>query len=657
MPPPDRAATSPGSRGVAHRADIEGLRAVAVLGVLVFHLTPRLAPGGFIGVDVFFVISGFLITGIILRELGQHDFSFARFYARRMRRLLPAYFIMLLACFIAGFFLLLPQEFARFAVSSVFSNFYISNFYFMNFDGYFNPASETSPLLHTWSLSIEEQFYIAFPLVLLLIYRVTQNLTVPLLFMALASFVASVVIIRFSTAMAFFSPLPRFWELLLGALIAVQVVHRRDVLTGALDRYPFTRDLLALSGLAAIGLGYLAFSRWMDFPGWAVLVPTLGAAAVIVAGVGGTGRLTALLLANPLALFIGGLSYSLYLWHWPIATFYRVTYGPTGPVEELALLVACFAAAYLSFHLVETPIRRRPARPARIFPAAAAGTTCTLAIAVAVTGLNGLPQRFSREQAAIAEHQRHLVPTDDPRCFLFDAHHHDASYYDTAACLAADGEGPRVAFVGDSHAEHYVAGARKVWPQATVVLIGATGCRPTILTDGAPVCLDLMDKAFDELLPGGGFDHIFLAGRWEMHDLHGLRPTILHLNKLGAEVVVLGRVIEYENSLPRLLALEMIDRTPQAFDAWSRLDDMRRLDAEMARLLAGTNARFVSTLDLMCDDATCQLFAADNVPMQWDNSHLTADGAAVLLARMQDRGLFELRRTVTFGDAAAGARP
>ncbi len=624
------------------RADIEGLRAVAILGVVGFHLVPRVAPGGFAGVDVFFVISGFLITRLLLADMSSGTFSFSRFYARRLRRLLPAYFAMILGCLLTALVLFLPPETIRFATISIFSTLYASNFYFMSLDGYFNPASTTSPLLHTWSLSVEEQFYILFPALLFFLHRYLRlHLLAALTATAAASFALGVVMIDVDPTVAFFFPLTRFWQFLTGGILAYLTLNAPVRISRLLDVHAVARDALLVIGLALIAASYFFFDRATEFPGWPALAPTFGAALVILAGVGGLARFTGWTLTNPLARFVGRISYSLYLWHWPLFTFYRLTYGPTGVVEEASLLVVAFSLAYLSWRFVEVPFQTMSlARPTVVFRLAGLASVTAVTVAVTLIVSDGLPQRFRPNQVAVADHLGYVPRQTGPRCFLGDAHHRDDAAYDVAGCLRPEAPGPRLAFVGDSHAHHYLEAARHLWPQATVTLIGASGCRPTVDATGAPACVGLMQRAFADLIPNGRFDQIVLAGQWNAGDLFGLQHTVRSLAARQIPVVVLGPIVEYRNSLPRLLAFDQLDRSPETFRYWSWLAQKREVDTLLRGALADENATYVSLLDLMCDRATCQVFAAEGVPMQWDHGHLTHAGARLLLKRMEQLGVF-----------------
>ncbi len=269
-PSPDQ--TLSGSRG--YRADIDGLRGISVLAVIAFHAFPDLVPGGFIGVDVFFVISGFLISGIIFDEMQTDAFNLRSFYARRIRRIFPALILVLTATALIGCWILLPQDMLRLGNQLLSSAAFVANFYFWFQSGYFSPAAHSFPLLHLWSLSVEEQFYIVWPLVLLLLRRRPDRILAAILIIAALSFLLNILSIDHHEA-NFYSPLTRAWELMLGAAVAWLVRHYPSIVTGR------QIEVLRILGLLAIFSAAFMFDSQMRYPGWLALVPTIGAALLV----------------------------------------------------------------------------------------------------------------------------------------------------------------------------------------------------------------------------------------------------------------------------------------------------------------------------------------------------------------------------------------
>lgn len=611
------------------RPDIEGLRALAVLGVLVFHLSPGALPGGFVGVDVFFVISGYLICGSIAEELSGERFSFRDFYGRRLRRLLPAYFVMILGVYAAGLILLMPSELAFLGEAAAASALYVSNIAFMLRDSYFDANLKSSPLLHTWSLSVEEQFYLVLPVVMVLLYRVARAwVGIALFVIAAASLVYAELLLRHDAPTAFFWTPARLWQFLVGGGLAMARI------AGPGGRWA---DVLMATGLAMVLACYAFFSDETRFPGLAAAAPTVGAALILHAGSSGGGVLSRLLLCNPLAAFFGRISYSLYLWHWPVIVFSLLHFGPLGLPGRAAAGAASIVLGYLSWRFVEQPTRTFPlSRPGALFGFSAAGMAAVAAVGAWFVLANGLPGRFSPETVRIASYLDYDPRAEGPlaRCFLRTPDDGDVSFFDEKACVPADDGRFRIALIGDSHANHYAAAMREVWADASVAQVTASGCRPLRRAEGHPTCVALMKEALERIAPLGGFDLVVLSARWRAPELDELVETVRSLQRTVGAVVVFGPVVEYRASLPRLLAMDRLNPHVDDPSAWIRLDERRALDRLMAATLASTGARYISIIDAMCGERACDTLAQDGSPMQWDYGHFTRAGAADILRRI-----------------------
>jgi len=337
---------------IYYRPDIDGLRAVAVLGVILYHFGADWLPGGFAGVDVFFVISGYLITSVIRRELEMGTFSFAGFWMRRIRRIMPALLVMIVVSLGLGWLILMPGDLNSLGYQGVAAAFGASNFYFWRTSGYFDQVSELVPLLHTWSLGVEEQFYLVWPLVLLAGWTLGKHRDRPMLavvaVVAIASFSLSLYLTGTRPEAAFYLAPARGWELALGAALTYAPPPSNRLLA----------LLLSAIGGAILGYAFMTISADMPFPGWAALLPC-GAAAMLIHGGMLPHRLTGILSAPPVVA-IGKLSYSLYLWHWPVWVFYRHYNNSNDPDLPSAIVLAgiVFALAYLSWRFVEEPFRR-----------------------------------------------------------------------------------------------------------------------------------------------------------------------------------------------------------------------------------------------------------------------------------------------------------
>lgn len=356
-----------------YRADIDGLRAIAILAVVGFHAFPTWIKGGFIGVDVFFVISGFLISTIIFGSLSRNAFSFAEFYARRIKRIFPALILVLAASFMFGWFQLLADEYKQLGKHIAGGAGFVSNFILWGESGYFDNAAETKPLLHLWSLGIEEQFYIVWPLLLWFAWKRRFNLLTIALVVAVVSFALNVFTVRNDSVAAFYSPLTRFWELMVGSILAYVMLYKHEALATIkqrLDRWLCTityahasgqhgdtlRNFQALLGAALIAIGIVVIAKERQFPGWWALLPTLGAALII--GAGTHAWFNRAVLSNRVLVWFGLISYPLYLWHWPLLAFARLVEGglPSRDMRMAAVAVS-IVLAWLTYRLIEKPFR------------------------------------------------------------------------------------------------------------------------------------------------------------------------------------------------------------------------------------------------------------------------------------------------------------
>lgn len=424
-----------------YRPDIDGLRALAILPVVGFHAFPGWIPGGFVGVDVFFVISGYLISAIIFKSLADNDFSFIEFYAHRIRRIFPALIVVMLTCFVFGWFALLPDEFKQLGKHMAGGAGFVQNFVLWREAGYFDADSELKPLMHLWSLAIEEQFYLVFPLACWLCWRWGWNLVILVMVVGLLSFAANMKGIDHDAVKTFFAPQTRFWELMAGALLAgLTLKHRRwgadkgggggavSIIPPASRKYLLwakraligrwlyrapadkaAQDALLDSLLSFIGLGLIllavfALDKTQPYPGGRALFPVAGSVLLIAAGP--KAWVNRRLLSNRLAVGIGLISYPLYLWHWPLLSFVRiVNSGTPDRVGRIVIVAMSFVFAALTWRLVEKPIRYSKSRRG--------GKTVALCIVMILVGLIGwngfagnvLPSNAINYSHAIADSQ------------------------------------------------------------------------------------------------------------------------------------------------------------------------------------------------------------------------------------------------------------
>jgi peptidoglycan/LPS O-acetylase OafA/YrhL len=422
-----------------HRRDIDGLRSVAVLAVLGYHCKVQGLSGGFVGVDIFFVISGYLICALIVRDLDRGTFSIARFYERRCKRILPALFAVLLFCLIAAILICSPYEARGIGQSVMAAALSVSNVLFYRQGNYFNGGGKLNPLLMTWSLAVEEQFYVAFPLLMLLLCKQNKKrlLTILAGLCALSLFVSIYMEFR-HPEFNFYLPFTRAWEIGAGTLLALYEARRAIKM-----RSPWQENIVSWLGLALILSCIVFYSPSVRFPGLEATPPVLGAVLVLAARRGGANKL----LALPPFVAIGLISYSLYLWHWPLLSFTAmISPGPTSPRNRAILMVMAFVAAILSYLFIEQPFRTRASpRVSRLLLTYMFCTSCVLLFGAILFFTGGIPQR-SPELAAT---ERSLSVDRPHTCITM----HASSPNLDPRCVPPASSIPAIALLGDSHAE------------------------------------------------------------------------------------------------------------------------------------------------------------------------------------------------------------
>ncbi len=431
-----------GRDATAYRPDVDGLRALAVWSVVAGHFGVPFVPGGFVGVDVFFVISGYLIGGIVWRDVRAGRFSFGAFYARRARRILPALAAVLLASGAAAWALLTPDEMIRFSRDAAATILAVSNVRFWLSESYFSPAAVFDPLLMTWSLGVEEQFYLLFPVAMLLLARLRGSRALAILAAGcMASLALSVWLTHASPASAFYLLPTRAWELGSGALLALREVEGDP---DASKMPAILRDLCGWAGLALLAAAILGFDAGTPFPGVAAILPVGGTALVILGREGFANR--RLLGARP-TVFVGLISYSWYLWHWPLLSFARIaTDASLGTAASGALALVSFAAAVLSWRFVERPFRTPGLLDSCTLRRFGGAAAALLAAALLMSAEGGWRDRFGPGLEVVAAQARALQ--GDPCLAGYGAASPDRS----PGCVAPEDGRPSVALLGDSHA-------------------------------------------------------------------------------------------------------------------------------------------------------------------------------------------------------------
>ncbi|KAF1029083.1 MAG: O-acetyltransferase OatA [Pseudomonas sp.] len=492
---------------LAYRRDIDGLRAVAVIAVVLFHFGFPGFTGGFVGVDIFFVISGYLITSIIWRERESGRFSFINFWARRARRILPALFVMMFGALVVGWFLLAPSDYEELGRSIHNQVIFISNLFFMRQDGYFDTASDMKPLLHTWSLSVEEQFYIVFPLLLMVLASRLKHWRLVLFVLLLISLAASVWAVPRYPEKAFYLLPLRAWEMLAGAVLAVMPVRARRA-------GPMMAQVVSLIGLALILVAVFAYNANTAFPGAAALLPVLGVVGLIWAN-GQQVTLASRLLGSRVLVGIGLISYSWYLWHWPVLVYGKyASLDGLATWEVAALLVMSLVLGYGSWRFVEAPLRERRLLAGRrsILIAALIGLVGLGLIGKALSWTDGAPWRLSPQALQFA--QAHTWSPHLMNCLSDDKknNHRELCHFGPQTNAS------RILVWGDSHASALIPaledGAAKY--DVSITQAGYSGCMPFYRKENTPGC-----RAFNQrvttLLGQASFSDVVLVARWSLY--------------------------------------------------------------------------------------------------------------------------------------------
>jgi len=627
-----------------YRPDIDGLRAVAVLSVLAFHLSPWRVPGGFVGVDVFFVISGYLISAIVFSEIQAGRFSILAFYERRIRRIFPALFVMLMvASPVIGYFLL-PHELMDYAKSVIAAATSSSNFYFWRHSSYFDwPLAK--PLLHTWSLAVEEQFYLLFPLFLLFARRFrTQRLKQAVLLLLFASLAASAAALKHDATAAFYLPYSRAWELLTGTVIALGFFPRM--------RSAALRNAATALGMAMIAYAILEYSSQTAFPGAAALMPCVGAALIVGAGESGSTLVGRALSWRPM-FSIGLISYSLYLWHWPVIVLNDLGLAPNfGDLlphqwgfalllqksNKAMIVLVSFLLAYLSWRFVERPFRSRPLRIERrpLFALSAATVLALLLSSGVVLRASGFPARFPSAAVEVASFR--LVP-DAVLGRLGDcviSYHNQATVFDDGRCLKTAPGKETYLLVGDSHAAQLWSSLQTTLPDSNVALAAAWGCSPSVHPGGDRLCEQMMGFLFAKYLPTHAVKALLVEARWKSKDLDGVGEMIDWAKSRSIPVVLFGPVAEYDAPLPRLLAYSIAWNRPNlAQEHRSAYPSL--VDGQMRNLAATRwHVPYVSLYQATCAGDRCLEYADEKnrIPLMKDGDHLSEDGSKLLLSRV-----------------------
>ncbi len=661
----------------SYRSDIDGLRAVAILAVVLFHAFPGRLPGGFAGVDIFFVISGFLISNIIFRGMLQENFSFSLFYAHRIKRIFPALILALAGAYLLGWFTLSTDEFRQLGRHIAASLGFIQNFALWGETGYFDTAVEFKPLMHLWSLAVEEQFYLVYPLAIWCVWKSRVNVLAFVVVLGLFSFGLSLM----DPAGTFFLPHTRFWEILTGSVLAYVQLFKKQQLVAHLRRWaprlvsegaaglqvdPAVRNFLSLAALVLLAATVFGLDSTKNFPGWWALAPVAGAFLLI--GVGPDAWMNRVILANRGMVFVGLISYPLYLWHWPLLSFLQILERGHAPWNaRLVVLALSFVLAWLTYRLVEAPIRRGGNSRAKV------GLLCMFAAVVWCAGYQldlskGMPSR------RVVEMNPEISPSPLPaylhntvaRCGL------DADAAKKFEVCQSDVRGvARFALLGDSKAAALAPGIfRESGPGGYWLFIGGSnrsGALIPVVSDAAQyapfqeltkIALDGMaaNREIEVVVLTTATRRLFGLENYDSIDdlpanksfnlvLGGLDRTVDRLVKAGKKVVITvdnPALKEPKKCYSRASGLDFVNDFLQlipnrslchiTFDRHMELSKQYREVLEILEAKYAGKLRIFDPLNLLCDmkNRICAS-ALNGVPLYGYSDHIS-ERASVLVA-------------------------
>lgn len=657
----------------SYRPDIDGLRALAIIPVVMFHAFPSTLPGGFVGVDIFFVISGFLISSIIFKGLQRDSFSFPGFYANRIKRIFPALLLLLVVSAVFGWFFLLPGEYAQLGKHIVGGAGYAENFVLRREAGYFDTKSFLKPLMHLWSLGIEEQFYLTYPLLLWVAWRLRRNVLAILGPLVLISFSLNVWEVHRDAVSSFFLPQTRFWELWIGGILAYVDIFSPEIrsrVTGSLtgSDIPILPNVLSVAGVGLIGVALLLVHE-EAFPGWWVLLPVGGSSLLILAGP--TAWINRTVLSNRVSVFVGLISYPLYLWHWPILSFARMVRGEQLPAAaRIGGVILSVLLAWATWRFVESPIRFGRKTWTKT-AALALASLIVLSIGYKIHDREGFAGRFKNLAVDFAWSRPESASTPDCRKMV--------GAEKLGYCRIVGVSAPDVLLIGDSHAGLLYGGLAPAYERhsQTLMVAGEPGCVPFYDTESYDLgerserdCRPAVDRILNfatsspsvrtiifswrgpEYMSGRGFGENAgppMVIAWEGAPKNfsqaevftaALRNTVSRLSSTGKKIVLfidwpeLG--FDPKSCLPRPVPLFSHVHTacevPRA-EVDAHDEAYRRVIFEMKKDFPGLTV--FDPFPYLCDSAACHAMR-DGHLLYRDDNHLSAIGSAYLAGKFVD---------------------
>ncbi len=612
---------SENKNALGYRPDIDGLRAIAVLLVITFHAYPEKIRGGFIGVDIFFVISGYLISSLLYQHLQSETFSILEFYERRIRRIFPALLTVIITCFIVGWCILLPDELKQLGKNIAGGAGFISNLLYWNESGYFDSLAINKPLLHLWSLGVEEQFYLFWPIFLYFVAKKKESFLRFTIFITVISFIANIIYSKIDPIAAFYSPLTRFWELQCGAILAWSKLQGKQF---------EKNNWLSLIGVTMIGISAYQIDETMTFPGWLAIFPVFGSLLVIASNQ--DRFINKYILSNRIMVWVGLISYPLYLWHWPLISFASILEGrfPDVHVRSKALFIALILS-WLTYKLIEKPLRFGK------YPKNKVLALCITMVLMGSIGAytfmkNGLV--FFKQEPSLQTFKGEIghPPFDNYLSSNFYKCTPEYLYQEALSikvrCYQSKPNGPiHLALIGDSHAEHLFIGLAEALPNKNIVFY--------VKPESPFVDNDQFKEIYDYVLNNPSIKQIILALNWNGKISREKTPEIFEQKLLATTNMISksGKTLFITNDVPvfsfdpkkcvsiRWPKTEQVCNEKLAFNYYT--DILKRVAA------ATNNMHIINTLEDFCSDDECSM-VKDKTILYRDFNHLNIDGSHYL---------------------------
>jgi peptidoglycan/LPS O-acetylase OafA/YrhL len=628
-------------KSINYRPDIDGLRAIAVISVVLYHFFPGRFPGGFIGVDIFFVISGYLISLILFDNFEHDSFSYIEFYKRRILRIFPALSIVFIFVLAAGWFILANNDYALLGKHIISGASFLSNFVLASEAGYFDSSALSKPLLHLWSLAVEEQFYILWPIVIGLFWKRRTNFLTIVLFIAIASFLFNIINIASQPTMVFYYPFSRFWELMIGGVLAYLTLHK----TRYISKFP---NVQSIAGLTLLIAGFYLLNDTKVFPGYWAIMPCLGA-FLLISGQGSW--INRKILSNKIFVAVGLISYPLYLWHWPLLSLASISiYNINLLFIKIKILLICtsFLLSWMTYKFIEKPIRNNKSHKNLIAILLCVFVAVLACAGVGVFKYQGFPNRLGDRGNYMAYFQ------DNPPFRKYSTEHNifkdyrvDCDFFDVKEYLAGrTTQVPRASippscytrgknsknaiFIwGDSHAQALYYGLENTLPRDISILqVASSGCHPDIVESvqsGDNYCKVSNSFALQKIKEEQ--PDIVIVAQYKGHDINKTREVVTKLKKNGIKkIMVIGPDPSWDPSLYKVIATEYWINTPTRIKTNLDLGVMLE-EREMQKSIRATDDfQYVSLINFFCNKDGCLTYLNNdkkNGIITFDYGHLT----------------------------------